>query len=63
MERKLELLDLLNTLIIIVEDNMGILKKATLQCALTHLQVTQAKVELLQTHTHLLQDELQQKNR
>ena len=36
--------------------------KATLQSVLTCLQVSQAKVELLQNQTQLLHDELQWKN-
>jgi len=58
MERNLEFLELLNTLIIIVEDNTMVLKKEALQHVLTCLQVMQEKVELLQTQTQLLQDEL-----
>jgi hypothetical protein len=62
MKQNLELLELLNTLIIIVEDNTMILNKTTFQYVLTCLQVMQAIVKLLQTQTQIPQDELQQKN-
>jgi hypothetical protein len=58
MERSRELLELLNTLINTTEDNTVILNKETLQSVLTCLQVTQAKVRLLQEQSHLLNDEL-----
>jgi hypothetical protein len=56
-----ELLELLNTLILSTVDNMVTIDKETLQSILTCLQVSQAKVELLQTQTQLLHDELQQR--
>jgi hypothetical protein len=59
MARIDELLELLNTLILSTVDNMVTTDKATLQSVLTCLQVSQAKVELLQTQTQLLHDELQ----
>jgi hypothetical protein len=58
MERNLELLELLNTLIISVEENIVILHKDILQSMLTCLQVTQAKVRILQAQSQLLNDEL-----
>jgi hypothetical protein len=58
MERNLELLELLNTLIIIVEDNIVVLNEETVQYVLTCLQVTQAKVRLLQSQSQLLNDEI-----
>ena len=58
MARSLELLELLNTLINTVEDNIVILNKTTLQSVLTCLQVTQDKVRLLQSLSQLLNDEL-----
>jgi hypothetical protein len=47
MAQSQELLELLNTLILTVEDNTIIINKGTLQSILTCLQVSQAKVELL----------------
>jgi hypothetical protein len=58
MERNLELLELLNTLINTVEDNIVILHKDILQSVLTCLQVIQAKVRILQSQSQLLNDEL-----
>jgi hypothetical protein len=58
MARNLELLELLNTLINTTEDNTMILNKETLQSVLTCLQVTQAKVRLLQSLSQLLNDEI-----
>jgi hypothetical protein len=58
MARSLELLELLNTLINTTEDNTVTLNKETLQSVLTCLQVTQAKVRLLQSLSQLLNDEL-----
>jgi hypothetical protein len=58
MDRNLELLELLNTLINTTEDNIVILNKETLQSVLTCLQVTQDKVRLLQSLSQLLNDEL-----
>jgi hypothetical protein len=58
MERSHELLELLNTLINTTEDNIVILNKENLQSVLTCLQVTQAKVRLLQAQSQLLNDEL-----
>jgi hypothetical protein len=58
MERSHELLELLNTLINTTEDNTVTLNKETLQSVLTCLQVTQAKVRLLQSLSQLLNDEL-----
>jgi hypothetical protein len=58
MAQNLELLELLNTLINIVEDNIVILNRETLQSVLTCLQVMQAKVRLLQEQSHLLNDKL-----
>jgi hypothetical protein len=58
MARNLELLELLNTLINTTEDNTMILNKSTLQSVLTCLQVTQAKVRLLQSLSQLLNDEI-----
>jgi hypothetical protein len=58
MARSLELLELLNTLINTTEDNTVTLNKTTLQSVLTCLQVTQAKVRLLQSLSQLLNDEL-----
>jgi hypothetical protein len=57
-----ELLELLNTLILYIVDNMVTIDKETVQYVLTCLQVSQAKVELLQTQIQLLHDELQRKN-
>jgi hypothetical protein len=48
----------LNTLINTTEDNTVILNKETLQSMLTCLQVTEAKVRLLQDQSQLLNDEL-----
>jgi hypothetical protein len=58
MDRIHELLELLNTLINTTKDNKVTLKKETLQSVLTCLQVTQAKVRLLQSLSQLLNDEL-----
>jgi hypothetical protein len=58
MERSLELLEFLNTLINTTEDNTVILNKTSLQSVLTCLQVTQAKVRLFQSQSQLLNDEL-----
>jgi hypothetical protein len=58
MARNLELLELLNTLINTIEDNIVILKKTTLQSVLTFLQVMQAKVRILQSLSQLLNDEI-----
>jgi hypothetical protein len=58
MERSLKLLEFLNTLINTTVDNTVILNKATLQSMLTCLQVTQAKVRLLQSLSQVLYDEL-----
>jgi hypothetical protein len=58
MERSRELLEFLNTLINTNEDNTIIMNKETLQSMLTCLQVTQAKVRLLQEQSHLLNDKL-----
>jgi hypothetical protein len=58
MERNHELLELLNTLINTTENNTVTLNKTTLQSVLTCLQVTQAKVRLLQSLSQLLNDEL-----
>jgi hypothetical protein len=58
MERNLELLELMNTLIITIEDNMVILNKETLQSVLFFFQVNKAKVRLLQEQSQLLNDEL-----
>jgi hypothetical protein len=54
-----ELLDLLNNVILSSLDNTVTIEKTTLQSVVTCLQVMQAKVALLQTHTQLLQDALQ----
>ena len=56
-----ELLELLNTPILYIFDNMVTNDKATLQSVLTCLQALQAKVELLQIQTQLLHDEFQRK--
>jgi hypothetical protein len=58
MDRSLKLLELLNTIINTTEYNTVILNKATLQSVLTCLQVTQAKVRLLQSLSQLLNDEI-----
>jgi len=58
MERSQELLELLNTLIINVEDNTLIMNKETLQLVLTCLQVMHAKVILVQDQSQLLNDEI-----
>jgi hypothetical protein len=58
MAQCLELLEFMNTLINTTEANTVILNKATLQSVLTCLQVTQAKVRLLQYQSQLLIDEL-----
>ena len=47
MEQSIELLELLNTLIIMAKDNTIIVNKETLQSMLTCLQVSQAKFRLL----------------
>ena len=57
MAQNLELLELLNTLINTIEYKV-ILNKENLQSMLTCLQVTQAKVRLLQALSQLLNDEL-----
>jgi hypothetical protein len=54
----LELLEFLNTLINTIECNTMILNKATLQSVLTCLQVTEAKVRLLQDQSQLLNNDL-----
>jgi hypothetical protein len=53
-----ELLELLNTLINTIENIIVILNKETPHSVLTCLQVTQAKVRLLQVQSQLLNDEL-----
>ena len=58
MERSLELLELLKTLIISIENNTVILNKSTCQSVVTCLQVSQAKVQLLQAQSQLLNDEI-----
>jgi hypothetical protein len=58
MEQSHELLEFLNTLINTTKDNTVILNKETLQSVLTCLQVTQAKVRLLQEQSQLMNDEL-----
>ena len=58
MERSLELLELLNTLIITTTNNTVILNKTTLQLVVTCLQVSQEKVQLLQAQSQLLNDEI-----
>ena len=58
MERSLKLLEFINTLINTTEDNTMILNKTTVQTVLTCLQVTQAKVRLIQSLSQLLNDEL-----
>ena len=58
MARSLELLELLNTLINTTENITVTLNKTTLQSVLTCLQVTQAKVKLLQYLSQLLNDEM-----
>jgi hypothetical protein len=58
MEQNLELLELLKTIINTTEDNIVILHKDILQSMLTCLQVTQAKVRILQTQSQLLNNEL-----
>jgi hypothetical protein len=58
MEQSQELLDLLNTLIINVEDNTLIMNKETLQSVLTCLQVMHAKVRLLQDQSQLFNYEI-----
>jgi hypothetical protein len=62
MARVDELLELLNTLILSSVDNTITTDKATLQSVVTCLQVSQAKVALLQTQTQLLHDALERKN-
>jgi len=62
MARIDKLLELLNTLILTFMDNIVTIDKETLLSILTCLQVSQAKVRLLQTHTQLLHDELEWKN-
>jgi hypothetical protein len=58
MERSQELLELLNTLIISVEDNIVILHKDIFQSMVNCLQVMEAKVILLQYQSQLLNDDL-----
>ena len=58
MERSLELLELLNTLIITTTNNIVILNKSILQSMVNCLQVSQAKVQLLQAQSQLLNDEI-----
>jgi hypothetical protein len=58
MDRNIELLELLNTLINTIEDTTVILNKETLQSVLTCLQVTQDKVRLLQSLSQILNDEI-----
>ena len=58
MAQNIKLLELLNTLINTTEENTVILNKTNLQSMLTCLQVTQAKVGLLQTQSQLLNDNL-----
>jgi hypothetical protein len=62
MARVEELLELLNTLILSSVDNTVTIDKTTLQSVVTCLQVSQAKVTLLQTQTRLLHDALERKN-
>jgi hypothetical protein len=57
-----ELLELLNTIILSSLDNTVTTNKTTLQIVVTCLQVSQAKVALLQTHNRLLHDALERKN-
>jgi hypothetical protein len=56
------LLELLNTLILSTDDNVVTTDKEIIQSILTCLQVSQAKVEVFQTQTWLLQDELEKNN-
>ena len=58
MERSLELLELLKTLIISTKNNTVVLNKSTLQSVVTCLQVSQAKFQLLQAQSQLLKDEI-----
>ena len=58
MERSIELLELLNTLITTTADNTVILNKSTLQSVVTCLQVSQTKVQLIQAQAQLLNDEI-----
>ena len=58
MERSLELLELLKTLIISTKNNAVVLNKSTLQSVVTCLQVSQAKFQLLQAQSQLLKDEI-----
>ena len=58
MERSLELLELLDTLIFTTTNNSVILNKSTIQSVVTCLQVSQAKVQLLQAQSQLLNDEI-----
>jgi hypothetical protein len=58
MERSIELLEFLNTLINIVEDNIVILHKDTLQSMLTCFQVMQDKFRILQAQSQPSNDEL-----
>jgi hypothetical protein len=62
MERRLELLELLNTLLITGEYDTVSINKNDLKIVLTCLQVTQTKVRLIQTQTRLPQNELQWNN-
>ena len=58
MERSIELLELLNTLIKNTTNNKVILNKSTLQSMVTCLQVSQEKVQLFQAQSQLLNDEI-----
>ena len=58
MERRLELLEFLSTLINTTKENIVIMNKETLQSMITCLQVTQTKIIILQEQSHLLNDEL-----
>ena len=59
MDRIYELLELLNTPILSNVNNMVTTDKESLQSILTCFQVLQAKVELLQTQSQLIHDEIQ----
>jgi hypothetical protein len=58
MERRLELLEFLSTLINTTKENIVIMNKETLQSMITCLQVMQTKVIILQEQSHLLNDDL-----
>ena len=62
MDQIYELLELLNTLILSIVDNMVTSDKANLTNVLTCLQDSQDEIKIFQLELQLQQDEIQQKN-